>query len=67
MTMAVRDKSLALPSRESCFCGSGDEDMQKRVSAFPSGTYSLDCRPHADPSRISPAKDVSADQDRLDA
>ncbi|CAK9078588.1 Hypothetical protein SCF082_LOCUS37563, partial [Durusdinium trenchii] len=25
-------------------------------------TYNLDCRPHADPSRISPAKDVSADQ-----
>ena len=26
------------------------------------GTYNLDCRPHADPYRISPAKEITVDQ-----
>ena len=32
------------------------------LSELSQGTYNLDCRPHADPYRISPAKEVTVDQ-----
>eukprot|EP00435_Cladocopium_sp_Y103_P052294 s945_g16.t1 len=32
------------------------------MALFFTCTYNLDCRPHADPYRISPAKDISTEQ-----